>query len=336
MYVRPVRYNKPAKQMLLDILNETNRTAFEQWQVTFGVPYPILEPAPQLLIKNLNAYDNHRPTGGTLTGIVVSPTPESGWKRPAELTYRRSVIQDKFISIPFVIYCTEYEDELILKALSEQYGLYLDKELVDISFETVDLNSVLYQTHMGSILETDSCADFVQPVAYTAVIKMRPEHPIYIGEIYVFIREAVQFLDRDITTTLQVLRYLGPERHNKMPAEMILPNNRFVDHDYVMRNLKPGDLVDRWILDTAKAITHDRWVFTPEPAPFNLYGTKVIYNGLNTGEVYIDDPKVSNILIVEFSEEHSANIQGQWVIGYYNRDTWLRRERIDNLPIQDQ
>jgi hypothetical protein len=336
MYVRPLRYNKPANQLLLDIMNMTNQTAIEPWQVKFGLPYPVSEPAPQINVQHLNDYNNHRPTGNTLTGIEVHPTPESGWRKSAQLVYRRRVIQDLFVSVPFVIYCVDNSDEVILKALSEQYGLYLDKELVTLEFVEVSLNEVLFRTHMGSILETDACSDFVQPIAYNLIIKMKPEHPIYVGEIHVYIREAVQFLNRDIKTTLEVLKYLGPEEHHKMPAEMILPNNRFVDHDYVMKNLKPGDLVEKWIVDTAKAITGDDWVFTQNQNPFNLYGTKVVYNGLNTGEVYINDPKVSNILIVQFSDEHCTNIRGQWVIGYYNRDSWLRRERIDNLPIQDQ
>lgn len=336
MYTRPLRYNKPAAQLMLDIMNATNQTAIEPWQVTFGVPYPVSEPAPQINVQHLNDYNQHRPTHNSLTGIEVIPTPASGWRKTAQLVYRRSVIQDQFISVPFVIYCTDTTDEVILKQLSEQYGLYLDLELVTIRFVQIDLNEVLFRTHMGSILETDACADFVQPIAHNVIITMKPEHPVYMGEINVYIREAARFLDRDVKTTLEVHRYLGPGDHNKMPAEMILPNNRFVDHDYVMRNLKAGDLVNEWIVDTAKAVTGDKWVFTQNANNFNLYGAKVVYNGLNTGDVYINDPKVTNLLIVQFSDDHCMNIRGQWVIGYYNRDTWLRRERIDNMPIQDQ
>lgn len=336
MYVRPLRYNKPAAQLMLDILNASNKAAFEPWQLTFGIPYPISEPEPQISVKHLNDYANHRPTANTLTGIELYPTPESGWKKTQSLVYRRTVIQDKFISVPFVIYCTETSPEVILKSLSEQYSLYLDMHLVDISFVQIDLNEVLFQTHMGSIIETDFCADYFQPIAHNVIIKMRPEHPVYVGEINVYIREAVKFLDRDIKTTVEINKYLGPGDHDKLPAEMMLPNNRFVDHDYVMRNLKPGDLVDTWIVDTAKAITNDAWIFSNEQEVFNLYGAKVVYNGLNTGDVYIDDPKVTNLLIIQFSDMHCSNIRGQWIIGYYNRDTWLRRVRIDNLPIQDQ
>jgi hypothetical protein len=41
MYVRPLRYDKPANQQLLDIFNFTNNMAVEPWQITFGAPYPI-------------------------------------------------------------------------------------------------------------------------------------------------------------------------------------------------------------------------------------------------------------------------------------------------------
>lgn len=336
MYVRPLRYNKPAAQMLLDIFNFTNKAAVEPWQVTFGQPYPVADDTPQIVPVHMNDYNLVRPTQGTLTRIEVHPTPESGWRKSQQLTYRRLVMQDYFVSIPFVIYAIENTPEVILNGIMEQYGLYLDPELVDVTFRQVDLGDVLFQTHMGSVIETDFCSDYVPPVAWNAIVKAKPENPIWMGEINVYIREAVQFLNRDIKTTLEVRRYLGPEDHNKMPAEMILPNNRFVDHDYYMRGLKVGDLIESWIVDTAKEVTGDNWVFTQNSNPFNLYGAKVVYNGLNTGEVYIDDPKVSNVLILQFSDTHCTNIRGQWVIGYYNNETWLRRSRIDHLPIQDQ
>jgi hypothetical protein len=336
MYVRPLRYNKPTNQQLLDIFNFTNKSAVEPWQVTFGAPYPVADNGMQITAAHVNDYNQQRPTQGTLTRIEVIPTPESGWTKTLQLTYRRQVIQDHFVSVPFVIYATENTPEVILKGLHEQYGLYLDQELVDITFQQVDLADVLFHTHMGSILETDFCSDYVPPASYNALVKIKPNHPIWTGELNVYIREAVKFLDRSVKTTLEVHRYLGPGDHNKMPAEMILPNNRFVDYDYYMKGLKVGDLLESWIVDTAREVTGDNWVFTQNANPFNLYASRVVYNGLNTGEVYINDPKVSNVLIIQFSDEHCTNIRGQWVIGYYNRDTWQRRERIDYLPIQDQ
>lgn len=336
MYVRPLRYDKPANRLLLDIFNYTNNMAVEPWQITFGQPYPVADNEPQITVQHLNDYDQQRPTQGTLTRIEVNPTPESGWTKSQQLTYRRRIIQDEFISVPFVLYATENTSEVILKGLHEQYGLYLDPHLVEVSFRKVKLGDVLFQTHMGSILETDYCSDYVPPASYNAIVKIKAEHPIFMGELNVYIREAVKFLERDVKTTLEVHRYLGPGDRNKMPAEMILPNNRFVDHDHYMRDLKVGDLIESWIIDVASEVTGDKWVFTREANPFNLYASKVIYNGANTGEVYINDPKVSNLLILQFSDTHCTNIRGQWIIGYYNRNTWERRQRIDYLPIQDQ
>jgi hypothetical protein len=335
MYVRPLRYNQPAALKMLDIFNFTNGTQIEPWQVSFGVPLAVPDLAPNIVPAHLNDYDLRRPNDTTLTEIVLSPTAESGWTGNQLLTYRREVIQDHFVSVPFVLYAVENTDQVILDKLLEQYGLYLDAHLVDVSFKPVDLNEVLFLNHMGSIVDGGNC-DYQPPITHNAIITMKPEHPVYIGAINVYIREAVRFLDRDVKTTLEVHRYLGPGDHAKMPAEMILPNNRFVDDNFVMRGLKVNDLVGPWIVEKAKAITGDNWVFSQEHGVFNLYGAKVIYNGLNTGDVYINDPKVSNLLIIQFSDEHCSNIRGQWIIGYYNSDVWARRTRIDALPIQDQ
>lgn len=335
MYVRPLRYNKPAASVMLDIFNFTNKTDVEPWQVTFGDPVAVPDTGPNIVPVHVNDYDLRRPNDTTLTEIVMTPTPESGWTGSQKMTYRRQVIQDHFVSVPFVVYALENTDQVILDALLKQYDLYLDAHLVNVEFRPVDLNEVLFIDHMGSILDGGNC-DYQPPVSYNVIITMKPEHPVFVGAINVFVREAVKFLDRDVKTTLEVHRYLGPGDHAKLPAEMILPNKRFVDDDFTMRALKVGDLVGPWIVEKAKQITGDNWVFTQEQDVFNLYGSKVIYNGLNTGDIYIDDPKVSNAIIIQFSDEHCSNIRGQWIIGYYNSSVWDRRTRIDALPIQDQ
>jgi len=337
MYIRPLKYNKPVEQQLLDILNFTNGTAIEPWQVTFGPPIPEQDREIPINLPHVHDYDLQRPNVTTLTRIEVKPTPESGWRRSQHLTYRRRIIQDHFAAVPFVIYAVENSDAVILKALKDQYGLHLEPHLVTIDFEQIDITTVLFQTHMGSIIENDiECDDYIPPVTWNANVKINPEHPIWMGEIKVYIREAVQLLDRPIKTTLEVKRYLGPGNHDKLPAEMILPMDRFVDYDHTLKHLKHGDLVGAWAVDMAKRVTGDEWVFEKRPLPFNLYGAKVVYNGLNTGEIYINDPKVSNALIIQFHDEYSNNLAGQWIIGYYNHENWLRRSRIDHLPIQDQ
>jgi len=75
MYVRPLRYNKPAAQLLLDIFNLTNKTAVEPWQITFGEPSPVPDTRPQINPTHMNDYGIQRPTEGTLTAIEVRPTP---------------------------------------------------------------------------------------------------------------------------------------------------------------------------------------------------------------------------------------------------------------------
>ncbi len=188
---------------------------------------------------------------------------------------------------------------------------------------------------MGSIVEDDYSEDFIPPVSWNVILTAKPEHPIFIGSLCVHIREAVELLNRDVKKTLEIKRYMCPGNHDRMPAEMILPMNRFVDNDFSLHSYKVGDLVMPEIVEVAKQVTGDEWVFTQTPNPFNLYAAKVVYNGLNTGEVYIDDPKCTNLLIIEFSRFHSTNIVGQWIIGYYDRDVWLRRYRVDAQPFQD-
>lgn len=334
MYIRPLRYNKPAAQLMLDILNHTNGTAFEPWQLTFSDPESIAQQRGDMInLPHVQDYDLQRPTESTLTRIRVSPTPKSGWTGDQYLTYHRKVIQDHFVAVPFVIYALNTDDETILEALLTQYNLYLDLDMVEITYDQVDINEVLYATHMGSIIENDlDCEDYVPPVTWNVNIKIKDNHPVWMGEIRVYVREAIKLLDRNVKTTLAVRHYLGPGDHDKMPAEMILPMNRFTDQHYLLAGLKVDDLVGPWVVDVARSITDDEWVFTQNPGVFNLYATKVIYNGLNTGEVYINDPKVSNVLVLQFSNEHCRNIAGQWIIGYYNPEAWLKRQRVDAYP----
>lgn len=338
MYVRPLKYDRPAAQTILDMLNYTNGTAFEPWQLTFGIPEMVGKKRGEMVNPpHVHDYDVQRPMDNTLTKIDIYPTPESGWTGQRQLTYRRKIIQDHFVSVPMVIYAESPCKADILKALHEQRHLYLDDHLVEIESEVVDINDVIYATHMGSIVENNiSCEDYIPPVTWNVTVKILPEHPFWMGELRVYVREAVKFLDRNIKTTIEIYKYLGPGDHDKMPAEVILPMNRYVDTDYLLKKLKVDDLVPAGIVDIAKLVTDDCWVFSNIPQVFNLYGAKVIYNGPNTGEVYIDDPKVSNVIIIQFSDSHCRNIAGQWIIGYYNRETWLRRARIDSYPLMDQ
>lgn len=335
MFSRVLRYNQPAMELMLQVFNFTNKTAFEKWQLTFGEPEVVADTDPSIEPVITNDFDLRRPASGTLTKIEVKPTPESGFTKSQNLLYRRQVIQDHFISVPFVIYAKERTKEEVLTALSAQYGLFLDPDMVDVTFEAVTLKNVLFRRHMGSIVE-DSCSDYIPPVSYNAIVTIKPNHPYWMGQLNVYLREAVEFLDRDIKNTLEIHRYLGPGDHNKMPAEMILKMDDYVDTDFYIKGLKEGDLVGYALLDIVKSLTNDPWVFSETPGVFNIYGSKIVYNGFNTGDVYIDNPKVTNVLILEFGEEHCTNIRGQWVFGYYNSETWLRRQRIDALPIQDQ
>lgn len=335
MYKRPLRYDLPAADLMLQVLNFTNKTAFEKPQLTFGLPAVVNDETHNIQPDYTNDYDLKRPAVGTLTRIEVKPTPITGWKKSSTLLYRRKIIQDHFIAIPFVVYGKENTKEEVLRCLHQQYGLFLDDHLCDVEFQAVSLKDVLFHRHMGSIVES-SCGDYIPPAAWNAVVKIRPEHPYWMGEINVYIREAVEFIHRNIQTTLDINRYLGPGDHTKVPAEMVLRMTDYVDRDHYIRDLKEGDLVLPMIVEIAKSLTDDPWVFKEGGHAFNLYGTKVIHNGVNTGELYIDDPRVTNVLVLEFGEEHCTNIRGQWVFGYYNGETWLRRQRIDALPIQDQ
>lgn len=335
MYNRVLRYDVPSADLMLQVFNVTNKTAFEKTQLTFGKPVLVPDESKEIIPHFTNDYDLNRPPTGTLTRIEVKPTPITGWTKSQTLLYRRKVIQDHFITVPFVVYAKENTKAVILKALHEQYGLLLEDQLVDVEFKKVSLDQVLFRRHMGSIVE-DQCGDYVPPASWNAVVKIGPDHPYWMGEINVYIREAVEFLHRDITTTLAINAYLGPGDHNKIPAEMVLRMTGFVDQDQYIRNLKPGDLVHAGIIDIAQSLTDDPWVFTKGPGPFNMYGTKVVHNGVNTGELYIDDPRVTNVLVLEFGEEYCTNIRGQWLFGYYNAESWLRRQRVDALPIQDQ
>jgi hypothetical protein len=340
MYVRPLKYDKPANELMLDILNFTNKAAFEPQQIKFGVPTTAPENPNAIVLPLIQMYPQYRPVEGTLTQIQVLPTDEVSWTGEMILTYRRIVIQDHFAQVPFVIYTDELDASTILAALKEQCGLYLDADLVNVDVQLIDLDQLLFSTHLGSIVENEiEYGDYIPPQGWDVKITMRPEHPIWIGELHVYVRESIRLLDRDIKTTLEIKRFLGPGGNEKMPAELILPMHKSTgrtDHHGLLRSLEVGSLIPMGLVDIAKDITRDDWVFSEEPADFNLYGARVVYNGLNTGLVFNDDPRVSNLIIVEFSPTHSKNIAGYWSIGYYDHDSYLRAQRLDYYPLQDR
>ena len=125
MLARVYRYDKPSRNVFLDILNYSNNTAFELAQLDIGLPVAV----------------DH-----TLTSVLVKPSDNVSWTQEVPLRYHRLDLRQTFGRIPLVIDAPDNEPSTILLALREQYGLYFDADqisLVPVSYTHLTLPTIL-------------------------------------------------------------------------------------------------------------------------------------------------------------------------------------------------
>lgn len=317
MYNRVYRYDKPTEEVLLDILNYTNKTAYEYRQLSFGPPLAL---------------------GDTLTQLVISPTDNVSWQKNALVKYNRLNLGETFELTPLVIDVPDQEITTILKALKDQCRVLFAPDEVTLTQDTSELASVLTHTVLAA-----SAEDAAEPVVNDQVFNYRLSadfgNLIWVGETPVFVRQTQELMGRDIRTDLAIRHYFAETRSRKVAIELIVDATKTAD-DFaaLLKKFNAGGKLNAptHFTPVAKFLTGDEWVSVKERAPFNLYEARVLYNGLNSGEYFTGQRKHSHVLALELSEA-CTNLSGIWLIPYRDATAYRYSDyRIDHGPLLDQ
>lgn len=317
MYNRVYRYDKPTEEVLLDILNYTNKTAYESRQLSFGPPLAL---------------------GDTLTQLVISPTDNVSWQKKATVKYNRLNLGETFEQTPLVIDTPDQDITTILRALKDQCRVLFGADEVTLVQDTSELANVLTHTVLAASAE-DAAEPVVNDQVYNYRLTAAYGNLIWVGETPVFVRQTQELMGRDIRTDLAIRHYFAETRSRKVAIELIVDNTKTAD-DFaaLLKKFPAGSKLPAStpFVNVGKFLTGDTWVSGKERAPFNLYEARVLYNGLNSGEYFTGQRKHSHVLALELSEA-CTNLSGIWLIPYRDATAYRYSDyRIDHGPLLDQ
>jgi len=324
MLARVYRYDKPSRNVFLDILNYSNNTAFELAQLDIGLPVAV----------------DH-----TLTSVLVKPSDNVSWTQEVPLRYHRLDLRQTFGRIPLVIDAPDNEPSTILLALREQYGLYFDADQISLVQAERKLDSAVVSeqlTAFGSADVTEVVIPGEPDPRSTGeddfTITALPTNLIWVGAVDVLVRRTFPLLNRNIRTGLAVRQYFHDTRQHKVPVELIVEKTADATaHSAKIKLLKKDSFLQGTskFNEVAKALTGDDWVIQTQAADFNLMGAKVIHNGFNVGEFYTGFARFSHVLVLELGELCN-NLSGFWAIQYNDAESYKYTDfRVDRGPLLD-
>lgn len=209
------------------------------------------------------------------------------------IKYLRFDIGEFFANIPLIVDGVVTTDDDLLELLLIQRKLYLDKEKIQIEDITVD-DDVKFK------------------------ITILPNNLCWFGEVIVKIRPVLSLNERSIKQKFDIYRNYGNTDDLKVP--IALAYQTLVDpstYYKVFNRYGAGDILGASvdILSALSDITKDKWIYSDNPADFNLKGAEVIYVGPNYGNNYNGNPKVSHLFKVRLSQLCS-NLYGELVVEY--------------------
>lgn len=273
------RFSQPAKETLISWINEKNNRGFYADQFTFRDP---ISTDDNGMVEIPFTYD---PTGEESTLLIqrVNIGLVPGFQR-------------------LVAYPQEFTTHEVLLFLYNDYGLYLDHEMIDIEFD----NEV-------------SCR-----------IVIKDNHLVYEGELNITFASSVIFNTDTIARTLDLRAFYAQSDEDKPYIETFQPGGLWVVNNklwpdratrrelesklYHLDNDSPIDYP--LLADILSTITGSFWTASTEAGPFNVMNSSVAYNGLANDQPAVAPITYSHLLIVELSDL-CENLQGRIHIAYH-------------------
>lgn len=246
-------YNQPAVDCLIELINIANHQRFTDADLMFGAPVAIPD------------------AGNGNTQIDVLPVATSGLtaglSNKVTIPYERLDIGQYFEGALPVVYLdpTQVNIAAILAALTTQYQIYTTAGANDGFTVTISADNT------------------------TAILVPNPNHLVWIGQVTVIINTQPQLATLITNTNLQGFgvpaqlsatcplaeAYYGPIMANGLLNELQL-----IPSGYSFSQYLPS-----WVMGTA--ILNEPWYASSTPGPYNIYGSRVVYNGPAVGPYQI-------------------------------------------------
>ena len=151
-------------------------------------------------------------------------------------------------------------------------------------------------------------------------LEINDDHLLFFGDCEIKVVPQIKVGNYTISSRLKIREYYE-NNDGKIPFELIasqyflnLPTE-FGEHLYKLDESMTE--IPENLLNTLKFITGDDWVSEEKESDFNLYGTKVVYNGYRSDAYNRTDKAYRYVIALELSD-YCANLKGVIQIGYNN------------------
>lgn len=331
------RYSKPSKDLLVDMINQANKRKLIPSQLNFLNPTLLGEDG--------------------LSTVDIQFDVGMGWSAEVRpLTYYRVEPGKLSYLDPIVVFVNDFEVQSVCDAILDQYGVLLEPELIEMTVHEPDLEDSLINDDLNGFtpMTNPEGETILVPNAFQnnrdITIAFKPEHLIFFGELKVRVRPALEFLDTTIDSLLDIREYYKDDATTPPPVELYLKHGEATltddipqtvrrSYEVYLRTLTADELIeeDDQLDDLLEIITGDEWKIDAElPGSFNLYGAKVVYNGLTTEQQQVNDAAYNYVLVLELSGACS-NLSGLLRIAYRYADPRSPENRLYNkaspLPV---
>ena len=315
------RFNKPSKQLLVEMINAFNGVQLEADKLTFSDP-EMLQADGKTEVKvmfrtNLGWSDEQRP----VTYYRIEANRLEGL---SHLVLNSDLIPD---------------NAALLQAIFDQCGVLLEPELITIqeiyggltANQSDITNRVKKQFLQGFdeepvqpfVPDPDTDRDFL--------ITFKDNHLVFFGRIQVLVRPALKLLGTTIARRMDFRDFYKDGVYARPPIDLYIPQGRLLVDTHqstpvgdgkqtqaYLYEQKAGAIVDieSQLASILMGLTGDAWDYTPNATvDFNIYNSTILYNGLVTPEYSADDSRYSYVMVIELGAL-CRNLSGKLRIGY--------------------
>lgn len=314
------RFNKPSKQLLVEMINKFNGVRLDPDLLIFGLPAMV------------------QPDG--FTEVTVKFKESTGWSRESRPVRYHRVEANRTPELRnMVIHLETFTDpQLVVKALFDQCGLLLEPELIEIQeiyggleADQSDINLRITNTHLTGFDETVGEPWVPDPdLDRNFRITFSSDHLIFFGTINVLVRPSIKLLGVNISRQMDLRQYYQDGNTNRPPVDLYQPKGTLLvsglsSHlledkktEAYLYEQKAGAIIEpaSQMAELLSYLTGDTWQYTPEATlDFNIYNSTIIYNGLVSSEYTADDPRYSYVMVIELGAL-CRNLSGLLRIGY--------------------
>lgn len=315
------RFNKPSKQLLVEMINKFNGVSLDADKLIFSDPEEL--------------------QGDGKTEVKVKFQTNTGWsneERP--VTYYR-IEANRLEDLSHLVINNDVlpDNEALLKAIFDQCGVLLEPDVIEIQEIygglTANQADITNRVKLNFLKGFDEVVDVpFQPPTDTDrdfKITFKDNHLVFFGHIYVLARPVIKLLDSTIARRMDFRDFYKDGVYGRPPIDLYIPQGRLLISELTRTPIgdpkqteaylyeqKAGPIIDvgNRLVGILMALTGDLWHYTPDAtADFNIYNSTILYNGLVTPEYSADDSRYSYVMVIELGAL-CRNLSGKLRIGY--------------------